>query len=256
MDTTKAPLNEPEDETKKIEYARIIANGPPTIPLWQFIDYLLPQTNGTSLPAFYRLVQEFELVVYNGVLGKKNNWHCNVMAHTPAIISSHTRYKYQANKKPPQIVPSYELLESLRKREQQGRHSLKSFQFWETLPIESKYCIWRNDVEAAYGRAGETKFPWLSWHDEKVELDLKKQLFKENNNDFDKRLAVLKTWLSKQDFYSGDVITTLPRGFTYNKIHTALNNESSDKSLFDLTLESFKRHFWQKQKIAKLKSGR
>lgn len=77
-----------------------------------------------------------------------------------------------------------------------------------------------------------------------------------SDKDFDKRLAVLKAWLIKQNYYLSEDVTTLPKEYTHNTIHIALNNESSDKSLFDLTLGSFKRHFWQKQKIAKLKSGR
>jgi hypothetical protein len=72
----------------------------------------------------------------------------------------------------------------------------------------------------------------------------------------DRQLDVLKKYLSKQDYYIPAGVTTLPKGVTHNRVHIELNKESTDKDLFDMTLETFKRYFWQKQKIAKLKSGR
>lgn len=74
--------------------------------------------------------------------------------------------------------------------------------------------------------------------------------------DFDKRLAVLQSWLEKQNYYVPGIITTLPKEISHNNIHTILNKESKDSSLFDVTLESFVRHFWTPQKIAQLKRGR
>ena len=73
---------------------------------------------------------------------------------------------------------------------------------------------------------------------------------------FNRRLEVLKSWLLKQEFFKGDEITILPKIFTYNKIHIALNQASLDTTLFDLSLSSFTRHFWLKQKIVKLTCGR
>jgi hypothetical protein len=160
MNATKAPLNELDDEAQKKEDALIINRGAPSISLWQFIDYLLPEINGTSLPSFYRLIEEFELVVYDGVLPKRINGLDELNETTPSI------------------VPSARLLKSLRERElhEHEHEQLNDFQFWKTLRQESKYNIWRDDVAAAYKRAGEERFPWLNWYDQKVELDVKEIL--------------------------------------------------------------------------------
>lgn len=77
----------------------------------------------------------------------------------------------------------------------------------------------------------------------------------QGENDFDKRLNVLKDWLIKQEYsLDGGMVTIVD--YSHKTIQIALNNLSTDKALFDLTLCSFQRHFWQEQKIAKLKRGR
>lgn len=138
----KAPLDKLDRE---LQDARIIANGPPIISLWEFIDRLLVEATGNNapLPAFYSLVEVYGLVVYDKVIDG-------------------------------QVVLSNELLGALRKREQQADKSFDddSFQFWETLAKESKYSISRDDVAKAYEYAGKSKFPWLSWHDALVNLNV------------------------------------------------------------------------------------
>jgi hypothetical protein len=74
--------------------------------------------------------------------------------------------------------------------------------------------------------------------------------------DLQKRTKVLQDWLVTQKEYKPGEVFVLPKGIKHKNIQTTLNNESTDKKLFDLTIDSFIRHFWQKQKIAALKRGR
>ncbi len=76
-------------------------------------------------------------------------------------------------------------------------------------------------------------------------------------NDLQKRIEVLQGWLNKQEYYKPGTVTVLPKGISHHQIHIILNKASTtDDKLFDMALETFKRHFWQKQKIARLKQGR
>ena len=75
-------------------------------------------------------------------------------------------------------------------------------------------------------------------------------------NDLQKRTKVLQDWLVTQKEYKPGEVFVLPKGIKHKNIQTTLNNESTDKKLFDLTIDSFTRHFWQEQKIAELKRGR
>jgi len=141
----KVPLDKLGKEFNELQDAWIIANGPPTVSLWEFIDRLLVESTGNNapLPIFYSLVEVYGLVVYDKVIDG-------------------------------QVVLPHELLGALRKREQQADKSFDddSFQFWETLAKESKYSISRDDVAKAYECAGKSKFPWLSWHDGLVSLNV------------------------------------------------------------------------------------
>jgi hypothetical protein len=128
----KAPLDKID---KGLLDARTIALRSPTLSLQNFIDRVLADAIGTkaTLPTFYDLVEEHGLIVYDKVIDG-------------------------------QIVPSGELLDSLRQREQQANQSFDddSFQFWEALAKESKYSVLFDDVAMAYDRAGKSVLPWLN----------------------------------------------------------------------------------------------
>lgn len=140
-----APLDKPDKEMQEM---RIVADGAPTLSLRNFIEHLLVEATGTRSPlsAFYSLVEEYGLVVYDKVIEG-------------------------------QTVSPSELLVSFRQREQQADKSFDEdgFQFWETLTKESKYSILRDDLEKAYKQAGKSQFPWLNIYDTLVWLNVEDQ---------------------------------------------------------------------------------
>ena len=150
----KAPLKKLDKKMQEIQDAQIIARGAPTISLKDFIDCLLVEAIGfnNTLPTFYSLVEEYGLFVYDKVIEG-------------------------------QVIPSDELLRSLRQRDQQAPHDImlfddkefingKDLNFWKTLEKESHYSILRDDVATAYNHAGESEFPWLNIDDDLVWLNV------------------------------------------------------------------------------------
>lgn len=70
---------------------------------------------------------------------------------------------------------------------------------------------------------------------------------------FDKRLDDLKSWLISLGYTLGDGIILLPKQYTHEVVYRELCMKSSVFSSFELN--SFKTHFWKKQKIVKLTRG-
>lgn len=129
--------------------------GPPTLSLQNFIGCLLVEAigNSTSLPTFYCLVEEYGLIVYDKVIDVYDK-----------VIEG-------------QLVSLSELLGTLRQREQLVDKSFDddSFQFWETLTLESKYSVFRDHVAMAYRDAGKLEFPWFNMNGELVWLSTGEQ---------------------------------------------------------------------------------
>ena len=137
----KVPLDKHDEE---LQFKKEIANNRLSLCLPEFIE-LLPvdvSEHNSRFPAFYRLVEEYGLVVHDKTVDG-------------------------------QIVSSFELLEALRQRDQQAYDSLDDydFDFWEALIKERKYNVERDDVATAYDKAGKTEFPWLSMEGSPVSLN-------------------------------------------------------------------------------------
>jgi hypothetical protein len=154
----KTPLTK---DDKKAQDERIIRNGAPTVSLRDFVDEILGDEleDFDTLPTFYRLVEEYGLVVYDGVVDSN-------------------------------IVSSKDLLIALRHREQEADEAFgdASFYFWKPFlrpsGNEVGYTLFRDDVAQAYHNAGKPYFPWLDWHGDKVELKVKEHITVDNTWEF------------------------------------------------------------------------
>lgn len=150
----KAPLDKHDEE---LQFKKEIANNRLSLCLPEFIE-LLPvdvSEHNSRFPAFYRLVEEYGLVVHDKTVDG-------------------------------QIVSSFELLEALRQRDQQAYDSLDDydFDFWEALIKERKYNVERDDVATAYEKAGKTAFPWLSIVNNSVSLNTEEHTKADNSDVF------------------------------------------------------------------------
>lgn len=138
----KAPLDKFDEE---LQIKKIIANNRLSFCLPEFIRLLPVDVTEDNTPflAFYWLIEEYGLVVYNKVVDG-------------------------------QIVSSTELFRSLRERQRQARDSFDDYDcdFWGTLANERKYTVERDDVATAYDHAGKLEFPWLSIVDNQVSLNV------------------------------------------------------------------------------------
>jgi hypothetical protein len=138
----KAPITELD---YKLQCKKIIANNRLSLCLPEFIKLLPadPNTDNTSFPAFYRLVEDYGLIVHDKVVDG-------------------------------QIVSSSELLSTLRQRQQQAWDSFDDYEFcfWDGLSNEIRYTVERDDVATAYDKAGKAEFPWLSIEDNQVSLNV------------------------------------------------------------------------------------
>ena len=144
---SKAPLDRLD---KEVQSKTTIANCVPTLSLQNFIDRLLAEAIGDNdpLPTFCKLVEEDGMVIHDKVIEG-------------------------------QIVSSSKLLFALREREQQADKSFDKnkfdIDFWGTLSKERKYSVFCDDVAKAYEHAGKSKFPWVSWDNKLIWLDVKEQ---------------------------------------------------------------------------------
>ncbi len=87
------------------------------------------------------------------------------------------------------------------------------------------------------------------WHDES-----QTEMVGDNTSGsvFEKRLVALRKWMDKNKFKEG---SKLPKHFTIKKVYGELCEFDTD--LFcSFELPTFKRHFWAKQKLCSLTSGR
>jgi hypothetical protein len=189
----KVPLKKTDKKTQEIRDAQIFANGAPTISLRDFIDFLLAEAIGVNntLPTFYKLVEEYGMVVYDKVIEG-------------------------------QIVSSNELLRSLRNRDQQVPHYImplnvkdfiegKDLNFWKTLEKECRYSVLRDDVSTAYCHAGESEFPWFNIYGGLVWLNIEEytktvnsgiheipKIAQDKNKKPLKRVTKLNDWLREK----------------------------------------------------------
>ena len=137
----KAPLDKLDE---KLQFKKEIANNRLSLCLPEFIE-LLPvdvSEHNSRFPAFYRLVEEYGLVVNDKTVDG-------------------------------QIVSSFELLAALQQRDQHAYDSFDDYDFdyWGALTKERKYNVERDDVATAYDKAGKTEFPWLSMEGNPVSLN-------------------------------------------------------------------------------------